>query len=58
MGYIKEEIKKLISELPNDQFVHIWREFESIIQPDKWRVWPHSLSKGWMEMIEQKINYE
>ena len=54
----KEEIKKLISELPNDQFIHIWREFESIIQPDKWRVWPYSSSKGWMEVIEQKINYE
>jgi len=47
-----------MSELPNDQFIHIWREFESITQPDKWRVWPHSLSKGWMEMIEQKISYE
>ena len=52
------EIKFLLNELPNDQFVHIWREFESDVQPHKWRVWPHSISKEWMDPIEQEIKYE
>ena len=52
------EIKFLLNENPNDQFIHIWREFESDIQPYKWRVWPHSVSKEWMDSIEQEIKYE
>ena len=43
---------------PDDQFIQIWREYESINRPVSWRVWPHSASKGWMERIEDKISYE
>ena len=53
-----EELKGLISMNPDDQFIQIWREYESINRPVSWRVWPHSASKGWMERIEDKISYE
>lgn len=53
-----DEIKALINSNPNDQFVHIWREFESSIQPVKSRVWPHSISKGWLDPIDKEIGYE
>jgi hypothetical protein len=54
----KEEINSILSADPNNKFVHIWRDFEAIERPVSWRVWPHSESKGWMERIEQKIQYE
>jgi hypothetical protein len=43
---------------PNDKFIHIWREFDEISKPHSWRVWPHSESKGWLDRIDQQINYE
>lgn len=52
------EIKGLLNSDPNDKFIHIWREYEDIKKPHSWRVWPHSISKGWMEKIEQVISYE
>lgn len=52
-----DEIKALLGSNPNDQFVHIWREFESSSQPVKSRVWPHSISKGWLNPIEKEIGY-
>jgi hypothetical protein len=54
----KAEINSVISADPNDKFVHIWRDFEVVERPVSWRVWPHSESKGWMDRIEQKIQYE
>jgi hypothetical protein len=54
----KGEINSMLSADPNDKFVHIWRDFEVVERPVSWRVWPHSESKGWMERIEQKIQYE
>lgn len=53
-----DEFKHLMNEAPNDQFIHIWREYEDIRQPHSWRVWPYSKSKGWVDKIEQKIKYE
>jgi len=35
----------------NDMF-DIWKEFETVRQPRKWIVWPHSESKGWCEKLE------
>jgi len=52
------EIKNLINSDPNDQFIHIWREYNDNKQPTSWRVWPYSESKGWCERIEQNISYE
>jgi len=34
---------------------NIWKEFETVRQPQKWIVWPHSESKGWLEKIEGKL---
>ena len=52
------EIKSLLNSDPNDQFIHIWREYNDNKQPTSWRVWPYSTSKGWCERIEQNISYE
>jgi hypothetical protein len=42
-----------ISRLKNDPdgYCKVWREFQTKTQPKKWIVWPHSVSKGWCEMI-------
>ena len=53
-----QELLGLINSDPNDKFVHIWREFESANPPYKWRVWPHTVSKGWLDPIENTIGYE
>jgi len=53
-----EELMGLMNSNTEDQFIQIWREYESINQPISWRVWPHSTSKGWMDRIEDKISYE
>jgi glycosyltransferase involved in cell wall biosynthesis len=34
---------------------NIWKEFETVRQPQKWIVWPHSESKGWLEKMEGKL---
>ena len=34
-----------------DGYCKIWREFQTNVLPKKWIVWPHSTSKGWMDMI-------
>jgi hypothetical protein len=52
------EIQNYLNSDTNDKFIHIWREYESSIQPHKWRVWPHSISKGWTDKIENIIGYE
>jgi len=52
------EFRGLINTDPNDQFIHIWREYTDNKQPTSWRVWPHSASKGWMDRIEKNIPYE
>ena len=54
----KSEFYALFNSEPDDRFMHIWREYESITRPTKWRVWPHSEAKGWCEKIEQNIGYE
>jgi uncharacterized protein YvpB len=53
-----EELKGLMNTNKDDQFIQIWRDYESDKQPVSWRVWPHSISKGWMDRIEDKISYE
>ena len=54
----ESEVNALLASDPNDNFIHIWREYNDNKQPHSWRVWPYSASKGWCERIEQKINYE
>jgi|SRR6218665_94946 len=38
-----------------DGYGKLWRTFYTKIQPKKWLVWPHSISKGWMNKIERPI---
>lgn len=52
------EFNNLMNVDKNDNFIHIWREYNDIKPPVFWRVWPHSASKGWMERIDQPIKYE
>jgi hypothetical protein len=54
----KNELNSLINSDPQDQFIHIWREYDDNKQPSKWRVWPHSESKGYLERTDQDIPYE
>lgn len=54
----KNEILNLLNQNKEDNFIHIWREFEHSEKPYSWRIWPHSESKGWTERIEQVISYE
>ena len=39
----------------SDDTFNVWKEFETVRQPQKWIVWPHSESKGWLEKIEGKL---
>jgi hypothetical protein len=34
-----------------DGYCKVWREFQTKTLPKKWIVWPHSVSKGWCDMI-------
>ena len=38
-----------------DKYCKVWREFNTFIRPAKWIVWPHSISKGWCEMIQGNL---
>lgn len=53
-----DEFKNLINSDPQDQFIHVWREYDGNEKPHSWRVWPQSHSKGWLERIENQIAYE
>lgn len=55
----ENEIKTIIATLPDDKFIHIWREFDTDSKPYKWTIWPHSKSKGWnTKILENVINYQ
>jgi hypothetical protein len=54
----QDEIRNLLNSDSNDQFIHIWREYEDNKKPHAWRVWPYSTSKGWCERLEQNIAHE
>jgi hypothetical protein len=47
------EIQSLLND--NDEFVKIWRTFDTEIKPTKWIVWPHSTINGWLNKIEGTI---
>lgn len=49
----EEEIK--ISLEKKDDFLNIWRTFNTEKKPYKWVFWPHSKSKGWMDKIEKNL---
>lgn len=47
---------EIINQLSiEDPFIKIWRTFNTEKKPNKWIVWPHSKSKGWLNKIENKL---
>lgn len=51
----ENEVNTLLNSDPKDDFVRFWRQFETSTVPAKWLVWPHSKSKGWMNIIEGEV---
>lgn len=47
------EVKSVLST--KDDFIKIWRTFDTEKKPFKWIVWPHSESKGWLNKSEGKL---
>lgn len=45
----KNEIERLMKD--PDNYVKLWREFETNVRPSYWVVWPFSSSKGWCDRI-------
>jgi len=55
----ENEINAILSvPYEQDKFSHIWRVFYSDKQPVSWVVWPHSMSKGWMNRLTGKLGHE
>ena len=50
----KTEIAQFLNN--KGEWGQIWRTFETDIQPHHWVVWPHSVSKGWIEKITGNLN--
>lgn len=50
----EQEVNTLISSMANDWII-IWRDWFSATEPAFWAVWPHSKSKGWLELIERPL---
>lgn len=44
-----EEIKHMKDD--PDGYCKLWRTFEAKYKPHSWLVWPHSISKGWLNPI-------
>lgn len=51
----EEEVNRLLNSDPKDDFVRLWRHFETSELPHSWLIWPHSKSKDWMPIIEGKV---
>ena len=51
----KNEVSELLYSNPDDDFVRFWRKFSTKKLPSKWIVWPHSESKGWLNIIEGEV---
>lgn len=51
----EHEVKNLLEENPTDDFIRLWRQFETSEIPKSWLIWPHSKSKDWMDIIEGQV---
>lgn len=49
----EDEIKSMKND--PDGYCKVWRTFPSKNKPHSWLVWPHSISKGWLEPIVGKL---
>jgi hypothetical protein len=52
--YRKDADEKEIERMRNDpdNYIKLWREFNTDARPKSWLVWPHSISKGWCKQID------
>lgn len=48
-----EEINRMMKD--PDNYCKIWRQFDTLVQPKSWIVWPHSKSKGWSKEITGRL---
>ena len=53
----QNELNNLLNADKADDWVRMWREFNTSLIPRKWLLWPHSISKGWMSIIENEIPF-
>jgi hypothetical protein len=52
----RNEVNKLLKESEkNNGWVLIWQEWFDQRSPKYWAIWPHSESKGWLNLIEHQI---
>lgn len=42
------EVKRIKSD---KDYCKVWRQFDTVVVPNSWIVWPHSKSKGWCKQI-------
>lgn len=50
----ESEVRNILSR-PEGDWYHVWREWISQVTPAYWTVWPHSKTKGWLNIIERAI---
>jgi hypothetical protein len=50
-----DEINNLVSGAADDGWIRLWREFDTDSLPYSYVVWPHSVSKGWLNRVENSI---
>jgi hypothetical protein len=43
------EIAKMMND--PDGYCKVWREFQTVVKPSYWVVWPYSKSKGWCDRL-------
>jgi hypothetical protein len=43
------EISRMMQD--PDGYCKVWRQFQTVVKPKYWVVWPHSISKGWCERL-------
>jgi hypothetical protein len=43
------EINRMLND--PDGYCKVWREFETLVKPSYWVVWPYSKSKGWCQRL-------
>lgn len=47
------ELRNLINN--QDNYIKLWQEFQTDTLPKKWIVWPHTISKGWVNRLEGNL---
>lgn len=53
LDILGDELKRLL--MTEDDFIKIWRTFETEKKPYKWIVWSHTKSGGWSKKIEKVL---